>query len=148
MKINIGIVATAAAKKPSTKAVQKAQSVLKNASKAKVDVVKEKLQAAIGEALALDKEAKNNGAVAAAQVSKLEGQIDRINTKAETAYLKMSGKITKIVDRVSKLQDEYHLLGGKDIVPDSLKEYFTKERPAKTLGDKTSKKKAKRPASK
>lgn len=125
MKINIGIVATAATKKPSDKSVKKAAAVLKQATKAKADAIKEKLQAAIDKALALDSESKDNHAVFEAQISKLAGQIKKLETKRDNAKAKAEDRISKLVPRITKLQDEYHLVGGKDIVPQALAEYFT-----------------------
>lgn len=148
MKINVGLVSTSAGKKPNDKQIKKAAQVLKAAGKAKADAVKDKLQSVIDQALALDSEAKQAAKVFDAQIDKLQGQIDRIKSKSASAYSKIDKKIEKLIPKINTLQDEYLLVGGKDLTtnfPSSLKDYFVGERKE---ADAQPVKKAKRPKSK
>lgn len=143
MKINIGIVATAAAKKPSAKSVKKAAAVLKQAKRAEADAIKEKLQAAIDKVVSIDKEATESKAVLQAQIDKLTGQVGRLTDKRDAIDTKLKTKIVKPLERVTDLQEQYELLGGKDLVPNSLMKYYDLLLPDKShLEGKKSKKPA------
>ena len=143
MKINIGIISTSAVKKPSDKSVKKAAAVLKQANKAKADALKEKLQEAIDKVVSIDKEATESKAVLQAQIDKLTGQVGRLTDKRDAVDTKLKTKIVKPLERVTDLQVRYEMLGGKDLVPNSLVKYYDLLLPDKShLEGKKSKKSA------
>lgn len=124
-------VATAAAKKPSDKSVKKAAAVLKQAKQAKADSIKEKLQAVIDKAMGFQQDHEQTRDLCNAVKAKRQAEIDRLDTKVERSAAKAKDRISKLVPRITKLQDEYHLVGGKDIVPQVLAGYFTSAEPSK-----------------
>lgn len=169
MKINIGIVATAAAKKPSTKSVKKAAAVLKQAKRAEAAALKEKLQTLIDKASGLVSVAEEADKKISQQLADLDKDIDAVQKelqdltismedkeqalrdkysaledKRDGVYAKQGEKVKKLAPRLIKLQEAYSQAGGKDIIPQKIRDLLDRKSGTSDVLVKT--KTAKKPA--
>lgn len=112
--------AEAAARKPSPKAVQKANETLKAADKAKSDEAKTKLQDGISAALEVHTAMLADEKLLGAQMNKIDAQMRRLQSKLNRVKEKAHKQLFRLGKNIDKLQSSYTNLGGKNLIPDDL----------------------------
>lgn len=95
MKVNLGVVATAATREPSRKAVQKAQAVLKNASKAKAEKSASKIKGLFSKFSEKRGNVESRDNELKAAVKDAERVLYDFTTKAKTEEKKLEAAVQK-----------------------------------------------------